>query len=83
MPRRVSHASTERIFTRSIPAASMILTWSSVISELRAQHLAGVRIDDVLEHDAAEDAVAEPLDDLAASLSASSRRPGGCRSRTR
>src|SRR5215470_5226342 len=33
MPRRVSHASTERILTRSMPAESMILTWSSVISE--------------------------------------------------
>jgi hypothetical protein len=44
----------------------MILTWSSVISRSPAQHLAGVRIDDVLEHDATEDAVAEALDDLAA-----------------
>ena len=31
----------------------------------RTQHFAGVRIDDVLEHDATEDAVAEALDDLA------------------
>ena len=31
----------------------------------RDEHLAGERVDDVLEHDAAEDAVAERLDDLA------------------
>ena len=34
----------------------------------RDQHLAGERIDDVLERDAAEDAVAERLDDLASVL---------------
>ena len=43
------------------------MTFSSVISSFDGdQHLAGVRVDDVLERDAAEDAVAEPLDDLAA-----------------
>ena len=52
--------STERILTWSMPASSMILTWSSVISSFgRDEHLAGVRVDDVLERDAAEDAVAE------------------------
>ena len=45
----------------------MILTWSSSSSVFAGhEHLAGVRVDDVLERDAAEDAVAEALDDLAA-----------------
>ena len=43
------------------------MTWSSSISSFCAdQHFAGVRVDDVLERHAAEDAVAELLDDLAA-----------------
>ena len=58
-----------------------------VLGDLRVrrdEHFARVRVDDVLEHDATEDAVAEALDDLAAlDRAASSRCPGGCRSRTR
>ena len=67
MPRRVSQVSTERILTWSMPASSMMRTFSSVISSPEAhQHLAGVRVEDVVDRDAAQDAVAELLDDLAA-----------------
>ena len=67
MPRRVWQVSTERILTLSMPAASICATVSSSISSfVRDQHFAGVRVDDVLERHAAEDAVAELLDDLAA-----------------
>ena len=67
MPRRVSQVSTERILTWSMPASSMTRTFSSVISSPDCdQHLARVRVEDVVDGDAAQDAVPELLDDLAA-----------------
>ena len=68
MPRRVSQVSTERILTLvDAGVLDRCVTLSSSISVVRRdEHLAGVRVDDVLERDAAEDAVAERLDDLAA-----------------
>ena len=52
--------------TSSMPASSICLTVASSSSVLCCdEHLAGERIDDVFEHDAAEDAVAERLNDLA------------------
>ena len=77
MPRRVWQVSTERIFTSSMPASSIMLDLVLVDLLVRCdEHLAGVRIDDVLERDAAEDAVAELLDDLAA---LDERRRSRCR----
>ena len=55
--------------TSSMPASSIFLTEASSSSVLAAiEHFAGERVDDVFEHDAAEDAVAERLDDLAGVL---------------
>ena len=59
--------STERIFTRSRPASS-IVGHLGLVDLLVGVHddVVGERIADVLERHAAEDAVAEPFDDLAA-----------------
>ena len=67
MPRRVSQVSTERIFNRSMPASSMMrhLVFGDLLVR-RHQHLAGVGIEEILERRRGQDAVAEPLDDLAA-----------------
>ena len=69
MPRRLSQVSTERIFTladaRVLDDAHLVL--GDLFVRLH-QHLAGVRIEDVVDRDAAEDAVAQLLDDLAALL---------------
>ena len=55
--------------TSSMPASSMFLTSGLVELRVRGdEHLARERVDDVLERDAAEDAVAERLDDLAGVL---------------
>ena len=55
--------------TSSMPASSMIVTRCLVeLGVRRDEHLARERVDDVLERDAAEDAVAERLDDLAGVL---------------
>ena len=52
-----------------MPASSICLTAASSSSVLaRDEHLAGERVDHVLERDAAEDAIAERLDDLAGLL---------------
>ena len=49
-----------------MPASSILLDERLVeLGVGRDEHLAGERVDDVLERDAAEDAVAERLDDLA------------------
>jgi hypothetical protein len=67
MPRRAWQVSTERIFTLSMPEFSMSLTFASSISSLAVTSTSPrERIVDVLERDAAEDALAERLDDLAA-----------------
>ena len=85
MPRLAWQVSTERIFTRSMPAFSICLTLSSSISSFGAhEHFAGDGIEDVLERHAAEDALAERLDDLAAfDQGADERGRPWCRSRTR
>ena len=55
--------------TSSMPASSMLLDRGLVeLGVGRDEDLAGERVDHVLEHDAAEDAVAERLDDLAGLL---------------
>ena len=52
--------------TSSMPASSMTCTRCLVELRVRRdEHFARERVDDVLERDAAEDAVAERLDDLA------------------
>ena len=66
-PRLALQVSTDRIFTCSIPAAWISAASVSVISWLMPTiGLAGQRIFDVLERDAADDAVAQGLDDFAA-----------------
>ena len=68
-PRRVWQVSTERMTTSSMPASSMTRTAASSSSVFAGdEHLAGERVDDVFERDAAEDAVAERLDDFAGVL---------------
>ena len=55
------------MMTFSMPASSICARPSSSISPLDGdEHLAGDRVDDVFERHAAEDALAERLDDLAA-----------------
>ena len=55
--------------TSSMPASSIVVTRRLVeLGVRRDEHLARERVDDVLERDAAEDAVAERLDDLAGVL---------------
>jgi hypothetical protein len=67
MPRRVSQVSTERILTWSMPASSIVL--DLLLGDLLAradENLARVRVEDVVDRDAAQDAVTQLLDDLAA-----------------
>ena len=65
-PRRVWQVSTERMTTSSMPASSMCVTEASSSSVFAVdEDLAGERVDDVFERHAAEDAVAERLDDFA------------------
>ena len=62
----VWQVSTERMTTSSMPASSICVHERFVeLGVRRDEDLAGERIDDVFERDAAEDAVAERLDDFA------------------
>ncbi len=66
MPRLLWQVSTERILTFSMPASSIF--WTSVLVDLLVgldQHFVGDRIKDILQGHAAEDPVAERLDDFA------------------
>ena len=85
MPRRAWQVSTERIFTLSRPAFSIVLTLRLVDLLVGAhQHLAGDRVVDVVQGHAAEDALAQRLDDLAAlDQGADEQAVHACRSRTR
>ena len=62
-----AQVSTERIFTFSMPASSMRCARSSSISWLASMIVSPrERVDELLERDAADDPVAQRLDDLAA-----------------
>ena len=76
-PRRVWHVSTERMTTSSMPASSICDDELPRRARCCApnEHFAGERVDDVFERHAAEDAVAERLDDFAGVLELVTRMP--------